>query len=354
MKENITILNIMLGAGKGGLESVFVQHALAFKKMGYRSVCLCLKQSPYQKDLVSLPTYTIDSANLYYPKNYINILKIIHTVNPNIICLHGNRAISFLTSRFIRPFLPKKIKLVATTHNIRNKRFSKLDRVMAISRFLMSELKNVWHIPEEKIIYCTNTLSPKKEKPSYIRHHPVTIGALRRLEYDKGLDVLLEACRLLKQKGIPFKTIIAGDGSLKDEYVRFCKKHFLEKDVVFLGWISSEKEKDIFFNNVDIFCMPSRAEGLPIALLEACNYAKPSVVSALPGPLEVINTYHCGIGVEVNNAHLLADALEKLINDKSLCEQMSHLAYQTLVEHYSNDCQFKWLEEMIQSCLKQE
>jgi glycosyltransferase involved in cell wall biosynthesis len=135
------------------------------------------------------------------------------------------------------------------------------------------------------------------------------ISSVGRLIKVKGLQYLIEAISLLKNKNI--KCLIIGDGPEKNSLQKLVKELSLENKVIFLG-----KRKDIpeLLSATDIFVLPSLSEGLPISLLEAMASKCACVVTDIGLPVEDKKT---GIVVPVKNPKRIAKAIDYLlINSK--------------------------------------
>ena len=349
MRTNRVILNVMLGCGKGGLESVFVQHAISFRDLGYKSLAVCPPKSPYVGQLHAAGIETLTMGNRWWNVGaWIRWICILKQCRPDVVCMHGNRAISFGIARWVRLFVRSLPKLIATTHNVRNKRFKHLDGCFAITHVLEKSLINDFEIPASRVFYCPNAVPSPKVFEARKYRTPLTIGFLRRLHPEKGGDIMLEACRILKRKGVAFRLEMAGDGPLRAQYQKFVKENQLEKEVTFCGWLG-ENDKEDFFKRIDILCLPSRKEGLPIALLEGLACAIPIVVSSHPGMMEVLEQAPCGIAFPMEDVAALAEALKKMSEDPILWEYYSLAARKVFEENYSTDIQKLYLDKGIQT-----
>ena len=347
----IKILNVMLGTGKGGLEASAVHYALTFNEMGYESMVLCHKESPYIDELKkekNIKVYTT-TACFWNPCAWWNIFKVIKNCKPDVLCLQGNRAIKFGTSNLLKMLIKPYPVTMATTHNARNKLFYKLDGMFAITDYLKNNLISDFKVPVEKVFECPHSVPCPDKKVSYDIHTPLTFGFLARLEHVKGFDVLLDALCKLKERNLPFCLHVAGEGSLMDGFKDFVSKNGLSENVKFLGWIS---DKDKFFEDIDVLCLPSRSEGQPLTLLEGLAYAKPSIVSACPGMVEVVSHKNCGLIFDIENADQLADKMGYLIENPDVCKELSDRAYDSFVEYYNIDVQKRNLATGIEKTLK--
>jgi len=347
----VKILNIMLGKGKGGLENVFVSHTRLFCENGYETFALCHQKTPYLDDLkaLNIPVFTMSSSKLN-PFAWLRLILTIRKIRPDVLCLHGNRAVYFATSKILKLFVRPFPKLMATAHNTRNKNFYKLDGIFSITEVLKQHLINHWHIPENKIFLCSNAVPfPKTEYKSYKSHSPIRIGFCGRLHPVKGLDILLDACQKLSQNKIDFELFVAGDGPLADDYQKLVRAYHLSDKVHFLGWINDKKA---FFEQIDILCMPSRSEAQSLSLLEGLSYAKPVIISACPGMLEVVENADCALSFPIENSDILCEKLSELIQDNQTCVKFSQNAYKLFLEKYNEDVQAKNLITGITSICK--
>jgi glycosyltransferase involved in cell wall biosynthesis len=86
-----------------------------------------------------------------------------------------------------------------------------------------------------------------------------------------------------------------------------------------------------------IVVLPSMYEGVPTVLLEAASCGRPIVASDIPGCQAIVSHGINGLLVPVNNPAALADALEHLIMDKKLRQQMGEAGRRIALERFTND-----------------
>jgi glycosyltransferase involved in cell wall biosynthesis len=128
-----------------------------------------------------------------------------------------------------------------------------------------------------------------------------------RLEPQKGQDVLLDALRLIEQRGLEFVAAFAGEGSTRTALEARAAELGLSRRVRFLGQVA---EIGPLLLAADAVVMPSRWEGLPLTLLEALARARPVVASAVGGIPEVVEDGVHGRLVAAGDPDALAGALE--------------------------------------------
>lgn len=143
------------------------------------------------------------------------------------------------------------------------------------------------------------------------------VGRISRL---KGIPFLLHAVALAKA---PIKLLLAGREVPNEDYKKLAKELRIKEKVFFLGYVS-DNELPWLFNACNAFCLPSLSEGFGMVLAEAMACGKPLIVSdAVPLP-EVSG--NAGIVVPKENAKKLAEAFDKLHNDKRLFNKLSENA----------------------------
>lgn len=165
---------------------------------------------------------------------------------------------------------------------------------------------------------------------------PLVLFASRLLA-TKGLNEFVEAAYILKQKGLRARFAIAGTpdhgnpASISPEQITAWK----ESDAVEIwGW---QSDMPSVLAQTNVFCLPSYREGVPSALLEACASALPIVATDVPGCRDVVVHDINGLLVPPQNSRALADALEKLITNPNLRDQMGRSSRQFALEKFSLD-----------------
>ena len=141
------------------------------------------------------------------------------------------------------------------------------------------------------------------------------IGIAARLEKVKGVDIALEALSLLPD----VKLAIAGSGSERENLRQITEKLHISDRVIWLGHVD---DTALLYQAVDAVCLPSRAEGLPLALLEAQSCGRVVVASRVGGVPAAIDP-HSGVLVPSEDPAALADGIRSALARSlllSLCQ----------------------------------
>ena len=143
----------------------------------------------------------------------------------------------------------------------------------------------------------------------------LTIG---RLANQKGYDIALEACKILKEKGIEFKWYSLGIGPLKEEIEKYINENNLENNFKLLGVKSNPYP---FIKDCDIYVQTSRFEGFGIAIAEARMLNKPVVTTRFDAVYNQMKDRKNGLVVDMNSQGIVNGILE-LINNKKLTNEI--------------------------------
>lgn len=139
----------------------------------------------------------------------------------------------------------------------------------------------------------------------------LTIG---RFDNCKRYDIALEACKILKLKGIKFKWYSLGIGELENEIKDYIIKNNLEEDFILLGVKSNPYP---YIKNCDIYVQTSDFEGFGLAIAEARMLNKPVVTTRFDAVYNQMIHEKNGLVVDMNGI-AVANGIERLINDSEL------------------------------------
>ena len=107
-------------------------------------------------------------------------------------------------------------------------------------------------------------------------------GAIGRLSFEKGFDVLLNACSLLAKSGLDFKVLLIGSGHEESKLLAQVKELNISDKIIFLGQKLAE-ELALYYRIFDSLIIPSRSEGMPNVLLEAAWFKVPVIATKVGG-----------------------------------------------------------------------
>lgn len=190
--------------------------------------------------------------------------------------------------------------------------------------------------PENRSLVIPNGIDLTQFQPDHRRERlrnqyhlsPETllITYVGRFSDQKGLDVLLKGLALLKSAcDIPFNVWLIGSGPIEEELRILTAELELQEKVHFLG--TRQSVADYLFAS-DCFVLPSNWEAMSIALLEAMAAGLPCVVTNVGDNANLVEDGTHGFIIPTNSPAHLAEALQRLLEDKALREKMGANAFQ--------------------------
>lgn len=202
----------------------------------------------------------------------------------------------------------------------------KILHFITVSRRLETALVSGHGIPAAKVALIPNPVDLAEFDPENFDAGPViekfslrgrfVLGALGRLEWQKGYPCLIEALGIMLKKEPALREklvcLAAGAGRLENELKKQAAAAGLSGNFVFCGEIASARD---FLGALDIFVMPSLLEGQPLALLEAMAMGKAIVASDIPGINGTVSDGTEAVLVPPGDPARLAGAVLKLAHD---------------------------------------
>ncbi len=306
----------------GGIEQCFLDYNKALTIHGLRVMPVVHPKAMIRKYLEG-EYETIYNFTQFDPIAILKIRKLIMRFQPNIIITHGSRANKLM--RIAAMDLP----VVGVAHNYNFKKLLDSYAIIALTPDLKEKILNATHGTSKVFVVPNMVKVPgnlKYEPP--ICANPIRIGVLSRLEHIKGVDIFVEALKILHKEKFPFKAIIAGTGHQEQALKRMCRD--FSSMVEFIGWV---EDKERFWSNIDIFCFPSRHESFGIALIEALMNSKLVISSSSEGPRQILKSELDSLVVPTENPVALADAIKRLTADKALQKKLSLGAFNTAKQY---------------------
>lgn len=157
---------------------------------------------------------------------------------------------------------------------------------------------------------------------------------IARLVPIKGHKTLVDAAFFLKNKSLPIRYEIAGDGPSRDSITTEVKERGLDDQFEILGF---RTDIDALLREADIIIQPSMREGLSIVLLEAMRLGKPIIAAAIGSTLEASNYGQTAELFEAGNAKALAAAIYELANNEQKRVKLGDGAAKRFQNHYTEE-----------------
>jgi len=347
MKEKIKVLEVIDSLGSGGAESLLKNFVLEAKKNNiFKIEIVTLYSKAIFKDEIKNTGISIWDLGLTFKYNLVGVIKLIKLIKKrkyNIIHVHLFPADIFAALASL--FLPKDIVWIFSEHSVFNRRrtfkifkildnftYSRYSKIICVSKQV--EFALISWMPSVK--GKTNVLPNAIPIPKFLNLCSVKtydILFVGRLIHAKGVEILLEAIKILKNKySRNLKIAIVGEGSLKENLNNLAVELGVNGEVEFLG---IRKDIEDIMVSSKIFVLPSRWEGFGIVIIEAMSNMLPVIAANVGGIPELIENGKEGILVPPENPKALARVIDSLLEDDELRKKLSQAAYKKVKEKFS-------------------
>jgi glycosyltransferase involved in cell wall biosynthesis len=218
-----------------------------------------------------------------------------------------------------------------------------VDSFLSVSKYYADFMPRYLGIPREKIRVVPLGINPQGfELRESNRSGPFTIGFLARIAPEKGLHVLADAYRLLRESGkLPEARFEAAGYMAADckSYLEKIQKRLkdaeLDGEFHYRG-VLDRAEKIEFLRKLDVMSVPATYdEPKGVSLLEAMACGVPLVQPRRGGFTEIVETTGGGLLVHPDDPQSLADGILKIFKSKQLAEELSANGFQGVREHYT-------------------
>jgi glycosyltransferase involved in cell wall biosynthesis len=160
-----------------------------------------------------------------------------------------------------------------------------------------------------------------------------------RLCDTKGFPELIEACRLLRERGVAFSCRIVGDGYMREELERQIRESALEGVVTIAGLLPRAAVRDLY-RRARLFVLPcvvtprGDRDGLPNVIVEAMAMGLPVVASNISGIPEAVVEGETGRLTPPHDPEALAEAIQSLWEDPALRARMGRAGHARACERF--------------------
>jgi glycosyltransferase involved in cell wall biosynthesis len=261
----------------------------------------------------------LSSRASFWRKSFVCLLAAL-TRCPYLLHVHGSEFMQFYDNECGR-IARSIVKLT----------FRRAALLLALSQEWRANLLRIE--PQSRIEVLPNAVLLADLQDRRAADSAMEILFLGRLGKRKGTFDLVQAFARVSANVPQAHLICAGDGMI-DEVRALAAELGIADKVSLPGWLSAS-DAHLALARASIFTLPSYAEGLPMALLEAMSWALPVVTSPVGGIPQAVRHGENGLLVKAGDVASLAEALQILLTDSALRERLGHAARKTIESRFS-------------------
>lgn len=295
---NLTTASAIQDIGKCSVTKIWNYCKLLFRIVG--------DIRRYSPELVYV---TPNAKGVGFYKDFI-VVQLIKKMGCRVIGHYHNTGVSLRHNKFL--------------DNLLYQEFFRNIKVILLADVLYNDISR--YVSRENVYICPNgvpeidNVSETKPQDRLVPH----LLFLSNLLEAKGVFVLLDALKILKESGFPFVCTYVGSETNDVDKDRF-NQELLSRDLQDCVRYNGSKygeEKLQEYANADIFVFPSLNEAFPLVLLEAMQFSLPVVASNVGGVSEIIKDGENGFIVPPGNPLILSEKIAVLLKDQQLREKM--------------------------------
>ena len=323
------VLELCLSPNKGGLELYFANICNAL--MADYEILAAVSPDSKLKELIHTEQVEIAKKAHYLPLMAAKKLaRLIDEQQVDVVHLHWGKDLTLAV--LAKLYAKRKPKLVMTRHMkfpamkdglLHRFLYKHINHIMAISQTMAHDLRRF--IPENvrpdiSVNYLgiddTTPFSAEEAQQTRVLYDPdntcFLVALVGRIDYDKGHEFLLDALKIAKTKGLPFKAVIVGH-PMQESYLFALKQKVndagLNEQMIFTGFVD---EPRCLMQACDVLVLTTIEETFGLVLIEAMSVGTPVVGSNRGGVPEIIDDKHTGLLFESCDSQSLFEALEYL------------------------------------------
>ena len=327
-----------------------VQRIFLYKEVHFE--CLPLNQNDQVLDFKD--NHWMEKYLFFQPALLMELSEKINQFNPDIILCNGSRTLKYaaLVKRFNPDLKAKWVYRVIDSAQYWNrnpmvvwtyKKFiiSAMDAAVGVSNKSLQEMKVHYQFNKPSIAipraidiphFSNFVPDPDLRKSWGIAEGAFVVLFLGNFTRQKRPDRFVEVIRTVREKYPQVHGLMVGDGPLKNDTVRIIQQAELEFAFTFTGY---QQDVRPFISMSDLLMLTSDTEGMPGVVLEAAAMGRSTISGAVGGVEEFIQSGENGIVTPTLEVSSFAAALEKLVVNDDVLQEMSLVAMEKVGLKYA-------------------
>lgn len=229
---------------------------------------------------------------------------------------------------------------------------------ITVSDYNVHELRAEYGVATDNLRRIYNGLDLRKFKFEKLASESREILAVGRLVEKKGFADLIDACKLLRDRGTDFQCAIIGTGELEQDLRSQIAEQLLGECVQLMGALPQYQVKRLL-RSAAVFAAPcvigrdGNKDGLPTVLLEAMATGTPCVSTSVTGIPEVLVDNKTGILLKPGDVRGLADSLQRLLDDSSLRRRLATSARRSIETQFDIECNSREIRSVFSAVARE-
>jgi glycosyltransferase involved in cell wall biosynthesis len=321
------ILNLMLAATPGGLESMALNYAQALVGEGAEVLSVGLSGSWFERATAEagFAFQALPPASPIDPRQGWRLARVASAFKPDVVLAHGSRGAAVAV-----PTLKGRVPVAVVMHNFRARKVAtRAELIIAVSPAVAADLRARY--PDARVTVVENFAPLEIIPPKPAFADPPHIGGLGRLHEEKGFDLLLLAAARLRDERRAFRLTIAGEGPAAGDLAALTAKLGLGAIADFPGWIAPPSR---LLGALDLFVCPSRTESFGLVVVEAMAAGAPVVATDIEGPRDILGEGLYGRLAPPEDPGALAEAIALALDDPARTLETARRAQAEAVAPY--------------------
>lgn len=228
-----------------------------------------------------------------------------------------------------------------------------LDRIAAVCGAVKDDLVEKKNVVSGKISVIANGVDAAEfDAPGDITgirreldvdEAAIVVGAVGRLDYGKGIDLLIRAAARLRPRWPALRVVLIGSGPHERELKELAENEGVGEIVRFVGYRADARR---LMHAIDVIAMPSRYEAQPFTLLEAMAARKPVAAAAVGGIPATMVDGETGLLFPSGDVDALTRTLERLLEDADSRTAMGSAARERVEREFSQAAMLEKLQKL--------
>jgi glycosyltransferase involved in cell wall biosynthesis len=205
-----------------------------------------------------------------------------------------------------------------------------IDRHVGVGERTSREIEKLVGLPRGSVCTIHNGVPDEDRAVRPERRRPPLVGTIGRLEPQKGVDVLIRALAEVEDVDL----LVVGDGSERGRLEDLAREVGVSDRIEWKGWSNDPRS---YLPSLDVFVLPSRNEGFPLAVLEALLAGIAVIASDVGSIAEAVRHRETGLLVPPEDHGALAAAMRHLLADEAFGRELGEKGRRLVLDHFTAD-----------------